>query len=58
MAALASISLTLGDAMVDKLNFAFANVNYLAEIDENSNNDKLIAAFPITLTCEDYGSHE
>ena len=58
MAALASLSLTSGEAMAHKLNFAFANGNYQVEIDENSNNAKLIAALPLTLTFEDYGSHE
>ena len=58
MAALASLSLTSGEATAHKLNFAFANGNYQVEIDENSNNAKLIAALPLTLTFEDYGSHE
>ena len=44
--------------MAYKFNFAVANGNYQIEIDENSNNAKLIAALPLTLTFEDYGSHE
>ena len=44
--------------MAHKLNFAFANGNYQVGIDEYSYNAKLIAALPLTLTFEDYGSHE